>query len=59
MRVQTENSGRIRSRGTLPGSQHFRGVEGHARAPRWDYEELTNFNYSHEPAQNQHKVVSA
>jgi hypothetical protein len=25
---QTENSGKTRSRGMLPGSQHFRGVEG-------------------------------
>ncbi len=31
-----ENNGRAKSRGTLPSSQHFRGVEGHARAPRWD-----------------------
>jgi hypothetical protein len=40
-------------------SQHFGGVDGHVGAPRWDYEELTSFNYSHEPAQNQHKIVSA
>jgi hypothetical protein len=35
----------------LLGSQHFKGVEGHARAPGWDSEELTSFNYSHEPVQ--------
>jgi hypothetical protein len=33
---QTENNGRIRSRGTFPNSQHYRGVEGHAGAPGWD-----------------------
>jgi len=33
---QTKNNGRIRSRGMLPGSQHFGGVEGCAGAPRWD-----------------------
>jgi hypothetical protein len=31
---QTENSGRTRSRGTFPNSQHW--VEGHARVPGWD-----------------------
>jgi hypothetical protein len=30
----------------LPNSQHFGGVEGHAEAPGWDYEELTSFTYS-------------
>ncbi len=55
---QTENSGRARSRGTLPGSQHFGGVEGRVGPPRWDQEELTSFTYSHRPAQNQHKVVT-
>jgi hypothetical protein len=33
---QIENSRRVRNRGTLPGSQHFEGVEGHARIPGWD-----------------------
>jgi hypothetical protein len=33
---QTEDIERVRSRGTLHGSQHFGGVEGRARAPRWD-----------------------
>jgi len=33
---QTENNGRVRSQGTLLGSQHFRGVKGHAGAPGWD-----------------------
>jgi hypothetical protein len=33
---QTENIGRRRSRGMLPGSQHYRRVEGRARAPGWD-----------------------
>ncbi len=33
---QTENSGRTRSWGTLPGLQHYKGVEGHAGAPGWD-----------------------
>jgi hypothetical protein len=40
----------------LLGSQHYKGVEGRVGAPRWDYEEMTNFNHSHEPAQNQHKT---
>jgi hypothetical protein len=35
---QIEDSGRARSWGTLFGSQHFRKVEGHARAPGWDKE---------------------
>ncbi len=56
---QTEVNKRIRSRGTLPGSQHYRGVEGRAGVPRWDQEDLTSFNYSHKLAQNQHKVISA
>ncbi len=56
---QTQNNGRVRNRSTFPRSQHFGGVERHARAPRWDQEELISFTYSHEPAQNQHKVVSA
>jgi hypothetical protein len=42
----------------LPGSAHFGGVEGRVGVPGWDYEKLTSFNYSHEPAQNQHKVVN-
>jgi len=33
---QTKNNGRIRSRGTLPSSQHFGGVEGCAGAPKRD-----------------------
>jgi hypothetical protein len=33
---QTENNGTTRSRGTLPSSQHYRGVEGCAGAPGWD-----------------------
>jgi hypothetical protein len=31
-----KNSGRVRSRGTLPSSQHFGRVEGRARVPRCD-----------------------
>jgi hypothetical protein len=31
---QTENNGRIRSRGTLLGLQHFKRVEGHAEATK-------------------------
>jgi hypothetical protein len=30
MWVQIEDNGRARSRGTLPSSQHFRGVKRHA-----------------------------
>ncbi len=56
---QTENNRRVRSRSALPGSQHFGGVEGHVGALKWDQEELTSFIYSHKPAQNQRKVVSA
>ncbi len=37
----------------LPSSQHFRGVEGHDGTLGWNQEELTSFNYSHKPAQNQ------
>jgi hypothetical protein len=33
---QTENNERVRSWGTFPGSQHFGGVEGRARALGWD-----------------------
>jgi hypothetical protein len=33
---QIENNGRQRSQGTLPGSQHYRGVEGCAGASGWD-----------------------
>jgi hypothetical protein len=36
MWVQIENNKRVKSQGTLPGSQHFTGVEGHARVPGWD-----------------------
>jgi hypothetical protein len=33
---QTENNKRARSQSTLFGSQHYKGVEGHARALGWD-----------------------
>jgi hypothetical protein len=33
---QIENNGKARSWGTLPGSQHLKGVEGRARALGWD-----------------------
>jgi hypothetical protein len=33
---QTENNESTRSRGTLPGSQHYRRVEGCVGAPGWD-----------------------
>jgi hypothetical protein len=33
---QIKNNGRTRNRGTLPGSQHFEGVEGRVGAPGWD-----------------------
>jgi hypothetical protein len=33
---QTENIGRTRSRGMLPSSQHYRGVEGRVGTPGWD-----------------------
>jgi len=33
---QTENNERVRTRGMLPGLQHFRGVEGRVEALRWD-----------------------
>jgi hypothetical protein len=33
---QIENNERIKNRGTLPDLQHFGGVEGCARARRWD-----------------------
>jgi hypothetical protein len=33
---QTKNSERVRSRGTLLNSQHFKGVEGGAGAPGWN-----------------------
>jgi hypothetical protein len=56
---QTENSGNTRSPGTLLGLQHYRGVEGHAGAPRWDSKEVTSFIHSHRLAQNQHKMVRA
>ncbi len=56
---QTKNSEKINSWGMLPGSPHFGGVQGHARALGWDFEELTRFTYSHGPTKNQHKVVSA
>ncbi len=56
---QTEDNERIRSRGTLPSLQHYKGVEGRVGAVGWDQEKLTSFNYSHGLSQNQHKVVSA
>jgi hypothetical protein len=36
MKVQIENNGRARSRGTFLDSQHFRGVEGRVGTPGWD-----------------------
>ncbi len=36
MWVQIENNERAKNQGMLLGSQHFRGVEGHARASGWD-----------------------
>jgi len=33
---QIENNERIKSRGTLLGSQHFGRVEGRVEAPGWD-----------------------
>ncbi len=33
---QIKNNGIIKSRGTLPDSLHYTGVEGHARALGWD-----------------------
>jgi len=41
MLVQIEDSGKVKSRSTLPSSQHLGGggVEGHVGAPRWDQEE--------------------
>jgi hypothetical protein len=33
---QTKDNGKSRSQGTLLGSQHLKGVEGHAGAPGWD-----------------------
>ncbi len=59
MWVQMEHNGRRRSRGMLPSSQHFGGVEGHVGASGWDQEELTSFTHSHRPAHNPHKMVSA
>ncbi len=60
---QTENSGRVRSRGTLLSSQHFGGVKGRAGAPGWDQEELTSFIYSHwtctKPTQGGQCIVGA
>jgi hypothetical protein len=43
----------------LPGSQHYRGVEGRVGTPGWDLDEVKGFNHSHRPAQNQHKMVRA
>jgi len=54
-----KNNGIPKNWGMFLGSQHFGGVEGRVKAPRWDYKELTSFTYSHGPAQNQHKVISA
>jgi hypothetical protein len=36
MWVQIKNNKRLRNRGMLLSSQHFRRVEGRAGAPRWD-----------------------
>jgi hypothetical protein len=33
---QTENNEKGGNWGTLPSSQHYRGVERRARTPRWD-----------------------
>jgi hypothetical protein len=33
---QIEVSGKARSRGALPSSQHLKGVEERAKAPGWD-----------------------
>jgi hypothetical protein len=33
---QIGNNERVRSQGMLPGSQHFKRVEGHAGASGWD-----------------------
>jgi hypothetical protein len=33
---QTENNKKVKSRGTLPGSQHFRRVEGCVGALGWE-----------------------
>jgi hypothetical protein len=33
---ETEDNERIKSWGTLPGSQHYSEVEGRAGAPGWD-----------------------
>ncbi len=56
---QRKNNEKARSHGTLLGSQHCRGVEGCARALGQDQEEVTSFNHSHGPTQNQHQVVNA
>jgi hypothetical protein len=34
---QIENNGRAKSRGMLPGSQHFKRVEGRAGVSGWHY----------------------
>ncbi len=59
MNLKYKTIERLGARGTFPNSQHFKGVERHARASGWDEEELTSFNYLYKPTQNQHKVVSA
>ncbi len=37
--------------GVAPRLATLRRVEQRVGAPEWDYEELTSFNYSHEPTQ--------
>ncbi len=56
---QTEHNRRVRSWGTLSGLQHYKRVKRCVGASRLDQEEVTSFNHSHGPAQNQHKVFSA
>jgi len=36
MSLRLKTAERLGTWGTLPGSQHFKGVEGCARAPGWD-----------------------
>ncbi len=46
--VWSENKRRVRSWGTFLGRNTL-GVEGHARASGWDYEEWQEINHSHRP----------
>jgi hypothetical protein len=50
---KSENNERIRSWGTLLGSQHF-GVEGRDGAPGWGLECMINKSITHKP--NLHKL---